>query len=201
MILMDRLGVWIGAFLTLAFWSFLFKENPVFDLAEHLYIGLAAGQAIVMGWVNIRNLSINPLAKEGKVVAIVPLLLGLLLYTRFLGPELKWLNRIPTAFIVGVGTGLAFTRFTQSDLVGQIRGTMLNLTSINSWIIVLGTLATIAYFFFTTENKSISGFSKIGRLTMMVAFGSAFGNTVMGRLSLLIGRLQYLLGDWLGILK
>jgi hypothetical protein len=37
-------------------------------------------------------------------------------------------------------------------------------------------------------------------MIMMIAFGSAFGNTVMGRLSLFIGRLQYLLGDWLGIL-
>ena len=27
------------------------QENPVFDFAEHLYVGLAAGQAIVMGWL------------------------------------------------------------------------------------------------------------------------------------------------------
>lgn len=198
---MANLGIWVGAFLTLAFWSFLFKENPVFDFAEHLYIGLAAGQAIVMGWTNVRNLALNPLTREGKTAAIIPLILGLMLYTRFLGPELKWLNRIPTAFIVGVGTGLAFTRFTQSDLIGQIRGTMLNLGSVNSLIIALGTLATISYFFFTTESKAISSLNRIGRLTMMIAFGSAFGNTVMGRLSLLIGRLQYLLGDWLGILR
>ncbi len=198
---MGNLGIWIGAFLTLAFWSILFKENPVFDFAEHLYVGLAAGQAIVVGWSNVRNLAINPLTAEGKASAVIPVLLGLLLYTRFLGTELKWLNRIPTAMLVGVGTGLAFTRFAQSDLVGQIRGTMLDLGSVNNLIIVLGTLATISYFFFTSDNKAILGLNKIGRMTMMIAFGSAFGNTVMGRLSLFIGRLQYLLGDWLGILK
>lgn len=198
---MSNPGVWIGAILTLAFWSILFKENPVFDLAEHLYVGLAAGQAIVMGWLNVKNLAITPLSK-GKTLAIVPIVLGLLLYTRFLGGEVKWLNRIPTAFIVGIGTGLAFTRFAQSDLVGQVKGTMLPLKTIDNVIIVFGALATISFFFFTAkENKVLKGINKTGRLIMMVAFGSAFANTVMGRLSLLIGRLQYLLGDWLGLLK
>ncbi|MGI6628324.1 MAG: hypothetical protein ACOX4K_08270 [Bacillota bacterium] len=197
---MDNLGIWIGAFLTLAFWSILFKENPIFSFAEHLYVGLGAGQAIAVGWANIKTLAINPMTTEGKISAVIPLLLGLLLYTRFLGAEVKWLNRIPTALMVGVGTGLAFTRFAQSDLVGQVRGTMLDLKSLNNLIIVLGTLATISYFFFTSENKVVSGLNKIGRMIMMIAFGSAFGNTVMGRLSLFIGRLQYLLGDWLGVL-
>ena len=31
----------------------------------------------------------------------------------------------------------------------------------------------------------------------MVAFGAAFGTTVMGRMALLIGRIQFVLGDWL----
>lgn len=197
---MDRLGIWIGALLTLAFWSILFKQNPIFDCAEHLYVGLAAGQAIVVGWSNISNLAVRPLA-GGKVSAIIPILLGLFLYTRFSKSGSKWLNRIPTAMIVGVGAGLSFTRTAQSDLVGQIRGTMLDLGTLNNLIIVLGTLATISYFFFTSDNKTVSYLNKVGRMTMMVAFGSAFGNTVMGRLSLLIGRLEYLLGDWLGILN
>jgi hypothetical protein len=32
----------------------------------------------------------------------------------------------------------------------------------------------------------------------MIAFGAMFGNTVMARLSLFIGRMQFLLKDWLG---
>jgi hypothetical protein len=35
----------------------------------------------------------------------------------------------------------------------------------------------------------------------MISFGASFGYTVMGRLSLLIGRIQFLLKDWLGILQ
>jgi len=32
---------------------------------------------------------------------------------------------------------------------------------------------------------------------LMIGFGSAFGNTVMGRVSLLIQRVEFLLQDWL----
>jgi len=34
----------------------------------------------------------------------------------------------------------------------------------------------------------------------MITFGAGFGYTVMGRIALLVGRIEYLLYDWLGIL-
>jgi hypothetical protein len=34
----------------------------------------------------------------------------------------------------------------------------------------------------------------------MVTFGASFGYTVMARISLLTGRVQYLLRDWLGLI-
>ena len=37
--------------------------------------------------------------------------------------------------------------------------------------------------------------------SLLVTFGAAFGYTVMARISLFIGRLQFLLGDWLGLLR
>ena len=67
-----------------------------------------------------------------------------------------------TALMVGVGSGLAFTRFAQSDLVGQITGPCY-LNDINNIIIVLGALCTIAYFFFASENKAVVRMSRVGR--------------------------------------
>jgi len=195
-------GVWIGAFLTLCFFSILHKENPFYRLAEHIYVGLAAGQAIVMGWLNVKNMSVTPLVKDGEFIQLIPLVLGVLLYARFAPANVRWLSRIPSAFLVGIGTGLAFTRFAQSDLIGQIKGAFAPLNSVNNVLVLVGALGTISYFFFTKEQKGVLKVSsQIGRWTMMIAFGSAFSNTVMGRLSLLIGRLQYLLGDWLHIMK
>jgi hypothetical protein len=195
-------GVWIGAFLTLCFFSILHKENPFYRLAEHVYVGLAAGQAIVMGWLNVKNMAVAPLIKSGDLIQLVPLALGILLYARFAPSNWRWLSRIPSAFLVGIGTGLAFTRFAQSDLIGQIKGAFAPLNSVNNVLVLVGALGTISYFFFTREQKGVLKVSsQIGRWTMMIAFGSAFSNTVMGRLSLLIGRLQYLLGDWLHVMK
>ena len=199
---MGTVGIWIGAFLTLCIFSILHKENPFYRLAEHLYVGLAAGQAIVMGWLNVRNMAVTPLTTKGDYIQLVPLVLGLLLYARFAPSNVRWISRIPSAFLVGIGTGLAFTRFAQSDLIGQIKGAFAPLTSLNAVLVLVGSLGTISYFFFTKEQKgALKISSQIGRWTMMMAFGSAFSNTVMGRLSLLIGRLQYLLGDWLHIMK
>jgi len=58
------------------------------------------------------------------------------------------------------------------------------------------------YFYFSREHKGLTGFgSKMGIYFLMIFFGSTFGYTVMARISLLIGRMQYLLGDWLGLIK
>ncbi|MBC7286752.1 MAG: hypothetical protein H5T86_01665 [Armatimonadetes bacterium] len=38
--------------------------------------------------------------------------------------------------------------------------------------------------------------SRVGIWFLMVAFGAGFGNTVMARLSLLIGRIEFLRYEW-----
>jgi len=42
--------------------------------------------------------------------------------------------------------------------------------------------------------------SRIGIVFVMIGFGAAFGYTVMARVSLLIGRMQFILIDWLGVI-
>jgi hypothetical protein len=59
----------------------------------------------------------------------------------------------------------------------------------------------VIYFYFSKKHEGALGVSaKIGIYFLMVSFGAAFGYTAMARISLLIGRLQFLLGDWLGII-
>ena len=63
-------------------------------------------------------------------------------------------------------------------------------------------LCVVSYFYFSREHKGVLKVtSRIGIVFIMIGFGAAFGYTVMGRISLLIGRLQYLFGNWLGIIK
>ena len=43
--------------------------------------------------------------------------------------------------------------------------------------------------------------SRVGIWVLMITFGASFGYTVMGRVSLLVGRLTYLFKDWLGLIS
>jgi len=195
------LGVWIAAIATIGIMSFAFKDNPLYRLVENVYVGVSAGHAIVLGWINIRDKGIEPLVNKGDWSLLIPMVLGVLLYTRYL-KKLSWLSRFPLAFLVGIGTGLAIRGTVGSQIVSQVKGTLLPLNSFNNVLIVVGTLGVLAYFFFSVEHRgALKSVSSFGRYVMMVSFGAAFGSTVMGRMALFIGRLQFLYANWLGVIK
>ena len=51
----EILGAWIAVFLTLAIFSFLYKDNPFYKLAEHLFVGVSAGYWMSMFfWTQIQ---------------------------------------------------------------------------------------------------------------------------------------------------
>jgi hypothetical protein len=66
-------------------------------------------------------------------------------------------------------------------------------------IVVVGVLSTLIYFYFSKEHTGVLGVTaKVGIWFIMISFGAHFGYTVMGRVSLLIGRVQFLIDDWIG---
>ena len=195
------LGTWIAAIATIGIMSFVFKDNPLYRLVENVYVGVSAGHALVLGWINIRDQGIAPLTSEGQWSVIIPLVLGLFLYTRYF-KDIAWLSRFPLAILVGIGTGLAIRGTIGSQIGNQVKSTVLPLDSINNAIIVFGTLGVLAYFYFSKEHKGVlKHVSTFGRCIMMVSFGAAFGSTVMGRMALLIDRLHFLYSNWLGIVR
>ena len=55
MISLEIFGAWVAVLLTLCILSFLYDDNPFYKAAEHLYIGLSAGYALVMAfWTGVR---------------------------------------------------------------------------------------------------------------------------------------------------
>ncbi|MCH7760940.1 hypothetical protein IIA15_06000, partial [candidate division TA06 bacterium] len=88
--------------------------------------------------------------------------------------------------------------YLQSNAMDQVRATFLPLNSINNVLLIIGVLTGLVYFFFSKEHKGVFGVTaKVGIYFLMVAFGASFGYTVMARISLLIGRMQFLLFEWL----
>ncbi len=194
--------VWIAALLTLAIYSFLYKDNPLYKAAEHLFVGVSVGYSIVISYYQIvLPRLINPISHEGDWVLIFPALIGCLMFSRFF-PKYDWLSRITIAFVLGISTGINLPLIIQASMLKQMQGTMLPMTDINSILIVVGVLCVMIYFFFSSEHKGIvNTVSKIGILFIMVGFGASFGYTVMARISLLIGRLEFLFQDWIHLIK
>jgi hypothetical protein len=211
---MGSLGVWIAALLTLCIYSFLYKDNPFYKFAEHLFVGVAMGYSVVLtyrdGFIPYvwKYLTAGFTGEPVKLLVIIPTLIGLLFFMRFV-PRVSWLVRYPIAFSLGLGTGIGFPLALQANIYQQMYGTLSPFRSLgdlsafqifNAVLILVGVLSTLVYFFFSAEHKALRGVSKLGIIFLMIGFGSAFGNTVMGRISILIGRMQFLLRDWLHLL-
>ncbi len=50
-------GLWLAALLTLAILSFLYKDNPLYRFAEHLFVGVSAAYIMVLAfWDNVIKL-------------------------------------------------------------------------------------------------------------------------------------------------
>ncbi|MCX6842388.1 MAG: hypothetical protein NTX53_08935 [candidate division WOR-3 bacterium] len=205
--------VWIAAILTLAIFSFLYRENPFYRIAEHLYVGLGNGYAITFYWHRILMPSlIDPVAHNSSIVTRVGLIaiaiIGALYFTRFI-PKISWLVRIPIAISLGYSCGATIPRAVDAEIIKQLRATIITRPQLAHWdtalwaiTILIGVIATISYFFFSAERKgALRPLSYTGIIFIMVGFGASFGYTVMARISLFIGRLQFLMGDWLGIIK
>jgi len=207
------LGAWMATGLTLFIFSFLFKDNPLFKLAEHLYVGVSVGYTIVKTCDSVVvHLIYKPIVEHGEIALLIPVAIGLLMLTRYV-PKATWMSRYAFAFIVGLGSGLAIPRTISSFILKQIEDTIRPLLSmtggdgltfsmslldpasnLNAIIVLVGVSSVLFYFFFSIEHSGPGRMvARTGIVFLMIAFGAAFGYTVMARMSLLIGRLTDLI--------
>lgn len=203
--MMQIIGTWIAAGLTLAIFSFLYKDNPFYKFAEHLYVGVSAAYAILYTlYFDIKPLLYEKfLAEHGaeKWILLVPAAFGLIMLARWI-PKISWLSRWSIALTVGIAAGLGITGQIQGILLPQIRGTLVPLNSVGNILMVIGVIATLVYFYFSIAHKgAVKHGARLGMVFIMVAFGASFGYTVMARISLLIGRLHFLVYEWLRLVK
>lgn len=228
----DVLGAWLVCFFTLAVFSFLYRDNPFYKTAEHVFVGLgtaffalqyyedgiwnpvveylrnagaAADSTVLLGGMEISS---------GMAIGlrIIPLLLGLMLLWRLFSPN-SWAPRWPLAIMVGVYAALKMTGETQSKLVLLIGNSMTSLTdptkvgwsewsNIEEWnvfftfskvVFFVGLFCVLGHFLFTYKRTPLlAGVSRVGVVTLMITFGSMFGFTVLGRIALLIERVENL---------
>ena len=200
-------AIWAAAIMTIGIYSLGFKYTIYYKFCEFTFVGLGIGFAAVQAWDNIQRIGISGIA-DGKILNIIPMILGVLLFTRFI-QKYNWISYYPLSVMVGVGTGIAVRGVIVTDIVKQVGATMKplwgpgnSMTYINNLILIVIVLTGLLYFVFTIRiGKSDSGsiLNRIGRFGLMMAFGAQFGNTAAARFSFMIGRMQLLLFDWLGL--
>ena len=210
---MEHFALWLSAFLTLGILSFLYKDNPWYKLSEAIFVGISAGfWFVTLFWDNLVGKFWD--GWQDEPMLFVGAALGLLMLLRLV-PKIGWISRWPLAFIVGATSGLWLMNYLASNIMVQVRATIQPLFStsyasgldagwgaiIGSLVIVVGTFTGLVYFFFSKEHKgAFGGAARVGIFFIMITFGASFGYTVMSRMSLLIGRMDFLLGDWLGMI-
>jgi len=202
--MVQLIGIWIAAFLTLSIYSFLYKDNPFYKLAEHLYVGMSAAYYVILVWSSdVKPMLIDRFVTNGTVhwMLLFPAILSALMLCRFV-PQIAWISRWAIAFTIGMGAGIGLTMALQGYIIPQLQASIRPLNSVNNIILVVGVITTLAYFYFSVEHRGpLKGTARLGMLFIMVALGASFGYTVMARLSLLIGRVYFLLHDWLHLIK
>jgi hypothetical protein len=167
----DILGGLLICLLTLAIFSFLYRDNPVYKFAEHLFIGVgtawftmqfyesgvkgalidyyaecgaklsAAAPGVAPEMVRLGGFPVSPVLAMG--LRSVAVLLALMLLARLVRRD-AWISRWPLALMVGIYAALKMTGETQARLVQQIKETMVPLwTPESSAVDVAGNLVFV----------------------------------------------------------
>jgi len=225
----ESLGKWVAAVLTLCTLSFLYSDNPFYRFCEHVLVGVTAAYWMVLGfWRTIVPKLLANVVPEipayffnmdtpvtvsliHRLIYCVPLGLGLLLLVR-LHPRGRSISAWTLAFILGTTAGLRLFGHLEADFMAQIQNSITPLVSVaeggfnlgrtfNAFLITGGLVCCLFYFYFSRDSDGALGrVSKFGLWILMLTFGAGFGFTVMGRIALLVGRVEFLLQDWLGFI-
>jgi len=215
----DLIGVWAGAILTLLVFSYLLGDTPLFRIAQAVFVGVAVGYGATAAiyLVLVPRLFEPLMASTAENWPLfVPLVLGLVLFTKL---RTGWapVGNLSVAFLFGVGGALAIGGALGGTLVPQLGATIVSLSPRQGWgavfnnvLLAVGTIGALLSFRFITSAQRLPlralgavarGWGHVGRWFVLIAFGAIFAGTAVSRISLLIGRVYYLLHDWLQVVK
>jgi len=208
--LLDAAGGFLAFILTLFVFSYLLGDNPLYRIAVSIFVGAAAGYAVVIAWYNVifpqmiaPLLSLNDLLSLNFAVIGPPL--GALILTGFLvlklGRGTSRLGSPATGFLVGVGSAVAIGGAVTGTLFPQTRATFVSLLpgdavsdvdffekAGSALVIVVGTPATLGFFFYSGSARpgqpaDRPAFAKPIAVVGQIFIGTAFGVMYAGALA------------------
>jgi hypothetical protein len=199
-------ATWVAAIVTLVVLGGLVGERRAFGWSQHLLAGLATGFLALLA---IREVLIPRLVEPliADPASRVDLWIGLGLVGLAAGAP--WLPRsvsaLPTSLALGalgafalggaiVGTVIPQLATTIARPQGTAVGTVLAVASA-----VVSVLVLMSFLHGAPRGRLLTGASSAGRWLLVAGLGGWLGYLVLSRLVLLLDRVGFLLGDWIGI--
>ncbi len=147
--------------------------NIAFNFIEHFTIG-GAGAVALIGYLRSLDKSAFQYIMGGRLLLIVPVVIGLLVFTRW--TRFRWLARYPTSIMIGIGVGLIAGLAIDSQIINMANMTIINLTTlspdpISAIVMVVGVVTVLAYFLYS---RTYSYQFHQGRLRMVARIGRIF---------------------------
>lgn len=219
----DLVTGFISFLFTLLIFSYVIGDNPLFRIAVYIFVGVSSGYiAAVAVWQVIMPRLVYPLlsaAATGDIInpaVIAPLGLTALGALMLVFPRQAGLGRLPLAYLVGVSAAVILVGVLGGTLIPQTQATINAFdmdaaaargisqfeAAVNGFIVLMGTVLTLAYFHFGARQKadgSIRRFGLIeilawgGRVFVGIALGAVFAGVYAAALTALVERLSSLI--------
>jgi hypothetical protein len=209
----------LGFLFTVALFSYLLGDNPLYRLALHTFIGVAAGYAgVVIIYQVLQPRMIVPLIEgdtNTALLMVVPLILVIFLVLK-ISPRTASLGNISIAYLVGVGSAVAVGGALMGTLLPQIQATWLSVFPdtkgifINNLIIIVGTVTTLLTFQFWLRGQTARGdagrgnvmrvLTTIGQGFLVITLGVIYGGMILSGIAIFGERLAALVGFVSGLM-
>lgn len=222
----DWLGASLGFILTLLVFSYFIGDNPLFRFAIHIFIGVSAAFVAIIGVYNILlPRLVAPYFSSNRteqLLTLVPIILAALMMTK-ISPRFAFIGNLPMSYLVGVSAAAAIGGAVMGTLIPQVIASInlfeageaqvfdasIGLRLVNGVIILIGTVATLAYFHFgkrsgvqkTQFQSWLDGIGQIGQIFIAITFGFLFAGIFNAALTALIGRVTFVTGFIKSILQ
>ena len=201
-------ATWIAALVTLAIWSYLVGERRLLHIAQLLLAGLATGYLALLAIheVLVPQL-VTPLLASGA--GHLDLWVDAVLVVALIGGT--WLPRrvtaVPAAIVVGATAAYALGGAVTGTLLPQIASGIVT-SDLGAGGAVAGVIGLaisipvlLSFLHGSPRSPLLSSVARLGRWFLVGGLGAWLGFLLMSRLALLVDRVGFLLGDWLGLAR
>lgn len=200
-------ATWVAAIVTVGVWSYFVGGGRIFRLSQYLLAGLATGYLVLLA---VREVLVprllQPLAADP---AGEPLLwAGLLLVIGLVAA--RWLPPVPAAIpaslLIAATAAFALGGAVVGTLLPQLAASVVGGSNDTAGLVnallsgVITVLVLFAFLHGVRHGRLFGAVVGTGRWLLLAGLGGWLGFLVVSRLAILVDRLAFLLGDWLGLI-